>query len=68
MIYDLQECFQFLDDIRAEGSINMFGARPVLAMAFGLDSKTAGKVLSSWMTTFDSDKSAAERATMASAE
>ena len=41
--------FQFLNQLRASGSINMFGASPVLAEVFGISSKEARTVLSQWM-------------------
>ena len=42
--------FRFLNQLRASGSINMFGASPVLAEVFGISSKEARVVLSHWMT------------------
>ena len=41
--------FRFLNQLRASGSINMFGASPVLAEVFGISSKEARVVLSHWM-------------------
>jgi hypothetical protein len=43
---------EYLDDLRESGATSMFGARPWLAKAFGLDSETAGKYLAYWMRTF----------------
>ena len=42
----------YLDNLRKSGATNMFGARPWLADAFGLDKDAAGKILSYWMKTF----------------
>ena len=46
------EHLDYLDDLRESGATNMFGARPWLSKAFGLDSDTAGKYLQYWMQTF----------------
>lgn len=42
----------FLDNLRASGATNMFGARPYLQRAFGLKPKDAGAILVYWMRTF----------------
>ena len=44
--------FEFLDQLREDGKINMFGAAPVLAEVYGLDKREARKVLLEWMDTF----------------
>lgn len=41
--------YRFLNQLRESGSINMFGASPVLAESFGISSKEAGVVLAHWM-------------------
>jgi len=41
--------FRFLNQLRESGSINMFGASPVLAESFGISSKEARVVLAHWM-------------------
>jgi len=41
--------FRFLNQLRESGSINMFGASPVLAEVFGISAKEARVVLSHWM-------------------
>jgi hypothetical protein len=46
------EMFQWLDDLRDSGTINMFAARIPLAGAFGLDTRTARQVHGRWMETF----------------
>ena len=47
-----QDIFNFLDDLREDGSINMFGAAPVLVEVFGLGKHEARAVLSDWMKNF----------------
>ncbi len=46
---------RFLDDLRADGRINMFGAAPVVAETFGLDSATAKRMTVHWMENFGKD-------------
>lgn len=41
--------FEYLDALRKPGIINMFGARPYLAWAFGIPLSEAGEILSAWM-------------------
>lgn len=47
-----QEHLEFLDDLRESGETNMFGARPYLIDEFDLDGKTAGNILTYWMSSF----------------
>lgn len=47
-----QFIFDFLDDLREQGSINMFGAAPVLREVFGLGRRESQIVLQEWMTSF----------------
>ena len=42
--------FRFLNQLRASGSTNMFGASPVLAEMYNISPKEARVVLSHWMT------------------
>jgi hypothetical protein len=44
--------FEFLDNLRESGQINMFGASPVIAEVFGLDKKLSREVVSAWMKNF----------------
>lgn len=44
------EIIRFLDDIRAGGRINMFGAGSYLRETFGLSRPDSYKVLSAWMS------------------
>lgn len=52
----MQEMFEYLDELRESGETNMFGARPYVERQFGLDKKVAGKVLAKWMETFGDRK------------
>lgn len=49
----LQEMFEYLDDLRACGDTNMFGAAPYLQQEFMVSSKEARKILTMWMSTYD---------------
>ena len=44
--------FAFLDQLREDGQVNMFGAAPVLAEVYDLSKTEARKVLLEWMDTF----------------
>ena len=50
---DKEEMFQYLDDLRESGVVNMFGATPYLQDEFGLDKREARVILAEWMETFD---------------
>lgn len=43
------EAFEFLDNLRMSGQMNMFGAAPELVYTFGVTKKQAVKVLEMWM-------------------
>lgn len=45
--------FEFLNELRESGQINMFGAAPVLADTFGMSKSQARGVLSAWMKSFE---------------
>lgn len=49
---DYEEYFLFLDQIREEGKINMFGAAAVLTEVYGLPKQEARDILFQWMDTF----------------
>jgi hypothetical protein len=51
----LKEMFTFLDDLRAGGSINMFGAPKVLQEAFGLTKAEAFEVFTAWTEQFSNE-------------
>ena len=42
----------FLDDLRESGAINMFGAAPYVADAFGVSKYEARDLVKNWMDTF----------------
>ncbi len=47
------EVFEFLDNLRASGVVNMFGAAPYVQEEFeDLDKKEAGWYVGEWMRTF----------------
>ena len=53
--YVTDEHLEYLDDLRASGVTNMYGARSYLIEEFdGLESdhETAGKILTYWMASF----------------
>jgi hypothetical protein len=47
-----QEVFRFLDFLREDGSINMFGAGPYIQESFGVNRNEAKTLLLEWMDTF----------------
>ena len=51
----LKEMFTFLDDLREEGSINMFGAPRVLQQEFGLTKAESFEVFTAWTEQFKSE-------------
>jgi len=57
----MEKYFEYLDELRESGNMNMFGAGQALRMDFGLDKKEAADILSKWMETFDGESSVAER-------
>lgn len=48
----LEEVLQYLDELRASGETNMFGARPYLQKEFEMTKQQATKFLSFWMQTY----------------
>jgi hypothetical protein len=44
-----QEIFEFLDDLRETGQMNMFGAAPLIREVFGITRRRSQIVLSEWM-------------------
>lgn len=43
---------RFLDELRESGETNMYGARPYLQVAFGLEKQVASTILDYWMRSF----------------
>ena len=44
--------FEFLNELRESGQINMFGAPRVLQDEFGLEKREAREIVSAWMEQF----------------
>jgi len=49
----MSEYFQFLNELRDSGEINMWGASPYLEAEFGLDRKEAKDIFLAWIRSFD---------------
>tara|TARA_R110001599_G_scaffold15757_1_gene65364 strand:+ start:26875 stop:27087 length:213 start_codon:yes stop_codon:yes gene_type:complete len=49
------EVCEFLNDLREGGSINMYGASPVISSTFGLNHKESKRILLLWMGNFNED-------------
>lgn len=52
-MFDEDEVFTFLDDLRDLGVINMFGATSFLMDEFNMEKYEARLWLSEWMSSFD---------------
>lgn len=51
---ELEMYFNFLDNLQKEGSINMFGAGPVLREAFDLPNKIIARaIVMKWQETYE---------------
>lgn len=51
-----QEYYDYLEDLRQDGSVNMYGAAPYLARDFGLSKREAREVLGEWMAAYRTTK------------
>lgn len=49
---ELAEAFEYLDDLRASGETNMFGAVPHIMKDLGYAKPLASGIHLSWMTTY----------------
>lgn len=49
---ELEEAFEYLDDLRVSGETNMFGAAPYVQREFGVNQGVARAVLGAWMETY----------------
>lgn len=49
----MKAIFEFLEDLKHSGQINMFGAAPILQEAFGLTKQEAREALATWMKSYD---------------
>ncbi len=50
-----KKVFLYLNDLRESGDTNMFGARPYIIREFGIESKEAARLLTTWMRVFNDD-------------
>lgn len=65
MEYDFDqfvEAFEYLDELRESGAVNMFGATTYVERDLGHDKKTARNLVTAWMKSFDGETSAEDRA------
>lgn len=67
-VADLAEIFEYLDDLRDDGSINMFAAPGYVARDFECDTAQARANVKAWMDTFSKDEPAETRARKALAK
>jgi hypothetical protein len=56
VITEKETMFQYLDDLRESGQVNMFGSGAYLQSAFGLSRYEAKDVVLEWMKTFGERK------------
>lgn len=59
---DVAVHFRYLDRLRESGITNMYGASPFLSRQFDLTDRTARKVLTLWMDTYDGSSTPEARA------
>ena len=50
--YVTEKMLKYLDDLREDGTCNMFGAAPFVQLQFQIDRPVAKQVLTYWMQTF----------------
>lgn len=67
-IAELAKEFEYLDELRASGRTNMFGASNYLEAERGLERRDARRVLGLWMESFDPSVSAEDRAAKVTAK
>jgi len=56
VISEKETMFQYLDDLRESGQVNMFGSGVYIQEAFGLTRHEAKVVVLEWMKTFGERK------------
>jgi len=56
VISEKESMFQYLDDLRESGQVNMFGSGTYLQSAFGLSRYEAKDVVLEWMKIFGERK------------
>ncbi len=62
---DVEQWFEWMDEVRASGCTNTLGLRPLLAEEFGLDKKLSGWAHVAWMKSFNPMEPVAKRAAWA---
>jgi hypothetical protein len=50
-----ENVFEYLNELRESGAVNMFGSSIYLIQDFGLDKRTARRLVGMWMQSFDAD-------------
>lgn len=58
----LVEAFEYLDEVRESGNINMFDSSRYVAANLRHDIKTARSIVSLWMQTYNDELSITDRA------
>ena len=56
----MEEYFEYLNQLRESGQVNMFGARPYLINEFGLGKQEAAEILTKWMKSFSAKSARGE--------
>jgi hypothetical protein len=49
---ELEEAFEYLEELRDSGITNMYGAAPYLAAEFSITNSDAREILSKWMESY----------------
>ena len=65
MEYDFEqfaEAFEFLDELRESGQVNMFGATSYVVNELGHDKATARNLVTAWMKSYDGVSTPEDRA------
>lgn len=52
MSTDMEEYFEYLDDLRESGATNMYGAGAYLQEEFDIDKREARAIVQNWMSSF----------------
>lgn len=50
---EIDQFFEYLDELRGSGETNMYGASSYLMEEFGLTKQDSRRILSVWMNTFE---------------
>ena len=60
--------FEYLDDLKFSGAVNMMGTRQYLKQHFLMDDETALLVVSAWMSTYEVGLSTVKRVNIANSK